>query len=128
MNRGQRRAAWLSSHRLALQSATAVSAAVPSDVQGNQTPAFSLHVGELLLRGFDKRTASRISTRFEQQLHHLLTAKEIPGHWSRTTSLETVHAKPIHVARHSDAMVLGTKLAQAILAHPASSHLRGGGQ
>ena len=133
MNRSQRRAAWISRHRQPNEAAAVGSVnvapanALSMQAAESRVSSVSLNVGEIVFRGFDKRTAARIASTFEQQMTGLLANHPVPAHWISAASTGVMRMSPIRVSRHTDALSIGEKLARSLFT-ASSVHGRKGGE
>lgn len=123
MNRRQRRTQWQASQRLAADSSLA-------GAQGAAAaPGFSairMQVGELVLRGFDRRFASRVAAAFEESLSDRLRSATLPARLQRPMRTGHLRLAPLKPRRSSDAATMGDDLARAVLALETSTRRRGG--
>jgi hypothetical protein len=112
MNRAQRRAAWRSNHReVTLKAAAPPVAPVHAGTHG----PVSVHVGALVVRGFDRRASAQIAASFERQLGELLRTGTLPARWRFNSDTATFRAAPLRLTPRGP-HALGESLAQAVLA------------
>lgn len=117
MNRRQRRTQWQASHR---PSAEPSLAAVPG------FSAIHIQVGELVLRGFDRRLASRVAAAFERSLSERLRAATLPTPLSKPMRTGQMRLAPLKLRRSTDAAAIGDDLARSVLALETGTRRRGG--
>jgi hypothetical protein len=120
MNRAQRRAEWRAKHRETMAEAASSRAVVrrarslPEAPHAGRSASVKMSVGEIVLRGFEKRHASRIVTAFERQLGELLRSAPLPSHWRQPSIASSVRTAPIRMQRPTDAIAIGENLACAV--------------
>lgn len=119
MNRGQRRAEWRIQNRRSI--AEAPRSGGGAEVRSPSLGRFSggaasvkMRVGEIVLRGFEKRYASRIASAFERHLTVLLRSGSLPSHWTRSSKTATLQTAPLRINRQSDITGIGENLARVV--------------
>ena len=112
MNRAQRRAAWRSSYRETALQAAATTVARPG---GGSHGLVAVHVGALVVRGFERRASAQIAASFERQLGELLRAGTLPARWRTSFEAESFQAARLRMTSRGP-HALGENLAQALLA------------
>lgn len=111
MNRAQRRAAWRSKHRDADRKRDKAA----GSAQRLSPPAsMKMMVGELVLRGFEKRHSSRIAAAFERRMEELLRSGSVPDHWQKPLRSAWLRLASLRVHHPSDTTAIGERLAQAV--------------
>jgi hypothetical protein len=73
-----------------------------------------MRVGEIVLRGFEKRYASRIASAFERHLTVLLRSGSLPSHWTRSSKTATLQTAPLRINRQSDITGIAENLARVV--------------
>jgi len=111
MNRAQRRAAWRSSYRETALQAAATTVARPG---GGSHGLVAVHVGALVVRGFERRASAQIAASFERQLGELLRTGTLPARWRSSFDAESFRAAPLRVTSRGP-HALGESLARAVL-------------
>lgn len=117
MNRRQRRTQWQTSRR---HSAEPPAAAAPG------YSSIHMQVGELVLRGFDRRLASRVAAAFERSLSERLRAATLPAPLSKAMRTGQMRLAPLKLRRPTDAAAIGDDLARSVLALETTTRRRGG--
>jgi len=74
-----------------------------------------VHIGALVVRGFDRRASAQIATAFERQLGELLRTGTLPARWQSSFEAERFQASPLRMTSRGP-YALGESLAQALLA------------
>lgn len=120
MNRRERRTQWQAAHRLS-------SAAAPSSgARAAPYSAINLQIGELVLRGFEKRHTSRIATVFERSLHERLCSGELPAFLRQSTRSSSLRLAPPTLRRAHDPVAIGEQLAASVFSFERETRRRGG--
>lgn len=114
MNRRTRRAQWQASHRLAVGSAAVSGRPLPA--ASAPGAAIRLQIGELVLRGFERRRASGIAAAFERSLDQRLRGGALPASLRNPVRSTTLRLKPLTLRRASDPAAIGEQLAASVLA------------
>jgi hypothetical protein len=125
MNRRERRAQWQASHR---QTASRLSVSLSRSPLA-AAPAISavrMQIGELVLRGFEKRHASRIAAAFERSLDERLRAGALPDALRHRMTSSSLRLAPLTLRRASDPVAIGEQLAASVFAFERESRRRGG--
>ena len=112
MNRTQRRASWRAAHRETALKAAQTQFAQP--LIASRGPV-SVHIGALVVRGFDRRASAQIATSFEHQLGEMLRTGALPPRWQSTFAVDSLRAAPLRMASRGP-HPLGESLAKAVLA------------
>lgn len=107
MNRRERRAHWQTSHRLTQQAPVSSIAHAPARTY----PVIRMQIGELVLRGFEKRHASRIATAFERSLDDDLRSGVLPVSLAQRMQRSSLRLAPLTLARPNDPVAIGEQLA-----------------
>jgi len=124
MNRRERRAQWQASHRAGAPH----SSAFPGRASAFSAPLLSnvrMQIGELVLRGFEKRHASRIAASFEHSLEQRLRADGLPDKLSHRLASSSLRLAPLTLRRSSDPVTIGEQLAASVVAFETTSRRRG---
>lgn len=112
MNRTQRRASWRAAHRETALKAAQTQFAQP--LLASRGPV-SVHIGALVVRGFDRRASAQIAASFERQLGELLRTGALPTRWQSAFAVDGLRTAQLRMtSRGPDA--LGESLAKAVLA------------
>ena len=125
MNRRERRAAWHASHSVASPAISAIRGRPPA----SHAPPFSsirMRIGELVLRGFEKRHASRIADTFKGALDKHLRDGASPGILRSPMRSSSLRLAPIALRRSSTPAAIGEQLAASVLAFEREARRRGG--
>ncbi len=117
MNRRQRRTQWQAAQRFSTE---------PYAVAAPDRSSIRMHVGELVLRGFDRRFASRIATAFEQSLSGRLRSAALPAPLRQSMRSPQMRLAPLKLRRSRDAAAIGEELARSVLALESGTRRRGG--
>lgn len=112
MNRRERRMQWQVSHG---RGANASLAGIHHD-QTAVHPDIRMQIGDLVLRGFEKRHASRIATAFERGLDDRLRTGVLPAHLSHRLRTPSLRLMPFTLTRPNDPVAIGEQLAGTVLA------------
>jgi hypothetical protein len=122
MNRRERRTQWQAAQRLSAGRSGV------TDGRGPAAPysAIRMQVGELVLRGFEKRLASRIAASFERRLRELLQGGELPAHLRQSMRSSSLRLAPLTLRRAADPVSIGEDLARSVFALDRNSRRRGG--
>jgi len=126
MNRRQRRAQWQASQRPAAGRSAATPGSGPTIKRSVSYSAIRLRVGELVLRGFEKRLASRIAASFERSLTERLHYGELPADLRQSIRSASLRLAPLRLRRAADPVSIGEELARAVFDLEPNSRLRGG--
>jgi hypothetical protein len=125
MNRRERRTQWQASHRHAAPQ----SSMLPGRSASVSAPAVSavrMQIGELVLRGFEKRHASRIAAAFERSLDERLRGGALPDALGHRMASSSLRLAPLTLRRTSDPVAIGEQLAASVFAFERESRRRGG--
>lgn len=125
MTRRERRTQWQASHRAVAHGIPAPSGRAASPA----APAFSairLQIGELVLRGFEKRHASRIAVAFERSLDERLRSGSLPQALRHRMASASLRLAPLNLRRTADPAAIGEQLAASVVAFERESRRRGG--
>ena len=76
--------------------------------------ALHLHIGELVLNGFEPRLRRRISDAFTSELTRLFTERGVPAGLQRGGGAERLELKPVVIAPRMRPDQVGHRLAAAI--------------
>jgi hypothetical protein len=125
MNRRERRARWQASHRQA-GSQLSVSLSRSPLAAAPAVSAVRMQIGELVLRGFEKRHASRIAAAFEHSLDERLRAGALPDALRHRMTSASLRLAPFTLRRASDPVAIGEQLAGSVFALERESRRRGG--
>jgi hypothetical protein len=128
MNRRERRAQWQAAHRAASLAPAADRARAPGIAPrahaASAHSAINLRIGELVLRGFEKRHASRIAAAFEHGLVERLRTGAVPDALRRRMASSLLRLAPVALRRSHDPVAIGEQLAASVFAFERES--RGG--
>lgn len=110
MNRGQRRANWRATHRLALsQSHTAGrAAATPAPA------AMRVHISELVLHGFASSSRHAIAEATQEQLTALFRMRGLPAQFSSSQNRDFVDGGSFQMAPSARPVTIGSFVADAV--------------
>ena len=112
MNRTQRRSLWRAAHREKALKAAETQAVPPAIASRGPV---SVHIGALVVRGFDRRASAQIAASFERQLGELLRTGALPTRWQSAFAVDGLRTAQLRMtSRGPDA--LGESLAKAVLA------------
>jgi hypothetical protein len=125
MNRRERRAQWQASHRHAASQASTLPGRPPSK-SAPAVSAFRMQIGELVLRGFEKRHASRIAAAFERSLEEHLRAGVPPDALRHRMASSSLRLAPLALRRSADPVAVGEQLAASVFAFERDTRRRGG--
>lgn len=125
MNRRERRTQWQAAHRLAASQPSA-SPGRPPLVSAPAVSAVRMQIGELVLRGFEKRHASRIAAAFERSLDERLRSGALPDALRHRMTSSSLRLAPLTLRRLSDPVAIGEQLAASVFAFERESRRRGG--
>jgi hypothetical protein len=110
MNRGQRRASWLATHRRALRESVSARASelppAPASVRVN--------IGELVLHGFPPASRHAIAEATTDQLTSLLTTKGVPAEFRTTDARGFVDAGSFQMEPSARPLAIGSLIARAV--------------
>lgn len=125
MNRRERRAQWQASHR---QTASQLSVSLSRSplAAAPAVSAVRMQIGELVLRGFEKRHASRIAAAFERSLDERLRAGALPDALRHRMTSSSLRLAPLTLRRAADPVAIGEQLAASVFAFERESRRRGG--
>lgn len=133
MNRRERRAHWRASQRAALNLAPPVArlplsdaSARPRNTRSARHSAINLQIGELVLRGIERRHSSRITASFERRLAELLGTGALPDPLRRSASSPSIRLAPLRLLRLTDPVAIGEQLAASVFAFKRDVRRRGG--
>ena len=125
MNRRERRSLWQTSHRAATRGIS-----VPLDRASSAPPlaysAARMEIRELVLRGFEKRHASRIATAFERSLDERLRGGPLPAALRHRMASSSLRLAPLSLRHTSDPIAIGEQLAASVFAFETETRRRGG--
>jgi hypothetical protein len=126
MNRAQRRAEWRARRAGSARGNPHLSVdshgvrAIPplSSRDGARTPsAVNLHVGELLLHGFERGHARRIADALQRSLTAMLSSRGIPDSWSRSSRIGRADGGTLQLTREASPRAIGEGIARHVLEH-----------
>ena len=132
MNRRERRAHWQASQRLASRSvldrsgAEAACRATPPEPSTSACPKIDLAIDKLVVRGFQKRHASRIAAAFERSLIERLRAGALPDALRLRGSSTSICLAPLTLRRPNDPAGIGEELAASVVAFKRNPRRPGG--
>ncbi|HXS13092.1 MAG TPA: hypothetical protein VN734_10345 [Acidobacteriaceae bacterium] len=112
MNRRERRVQWQASNRITSGAAVSSIACTPALA----CPVISMRIGELILRGFEKRHASRIAAAFERSLDNHLRTGVPPAPLAHGMQSPSLRLAPLTLTRPSDPVAIGEQLAGSVFA------------
>ena len=124
MNRRERRTQWQASHRAAALHSSALPQrppASPTSLPSN----VRMQIGALVLRGFEKRHASRIAASFERSLEQRLSADGLPQAMGHRLANSSLRLAPLTLRRSSDPVAIGEQLAASVVGFEITSRRRG---
>ena len=125
MNRRERRAQWQATHRHAAPQVSAFPARSPLS-SAPAVSAIRMQIGELVLRGFEKRHASRIAAAFERSLDEHLRAGTLPDGLRHRMTSSSLRLAPLTLRRFADPVAIGEQLAASVFALERETRRRGG--
>jgi hypothetical protein len=133
VNRRERRAQWQAARR-AVSNSPAIPAVTLAPVAGiapraHGAPAFSavnLQIGELVLRGFEKRHSSRIAAAFERSLMERLRSGTLPDAMRHRASSSSLRLVPFILRSPNDPVGIGEQLAASVFEFERNGRHRGG--
>jgi len=125
MNRRQHRAQWQASHRLAAPQISALPGRSPSHA-APAVSAIRVQIGELVLRGFEKRHASRIAAAFERSLDERLRDGVLPDALRHRMASSSLRLAPLRLGRSADPVAIGEQLAASVFNFERETRRRGG--
>jgi hypothetical protein len=125
MNRAERRAHFLSSHRQAtlqarlLTQSTGYQSKKPVNFRAPDPPLASaskvqLHIEELVLHGFDPRGRYSISDAVQQELTQLFTGQGVPAQLTELSPTERIDAGSFQVGAAARTHAVGAQIANAV--------------
>jgi hypothetical protein len=126
MNRRERRTQWQASQRLSAGRSVAPAGSGQAREPAAPYSAIRMQVGELVLRGFEKRHASRIAAAFERRLGELLRLGELPAHLRQSMRGSSLRLAPLTLRRAADPVSIGEDLARSVFALERNARRRGG--
>jgi len=112
MNRGERRAQWLSRIRRQGAAGRRIEA---GPMRSARPRIVRVRVGELALHGFSPAAAQRIRAAFEHELASLLGSSNLPPIWRTAGSMDRAHAAPVRLRSMTDAGSIARQLAAALV-------------
>jgi hypothetical protein len=75
-----------------------------------------MQIGELVLRGFEKRHAPRIATAFERSLDGHLRSGVLPARLAQRMERPWLRLAPLRLTRPNDPIAIGEQLAGSVFA------------
>jgi len=85
-----------------------------------------MQIGQLVLRGFEKRHASRIAAAFQRSLDERLRAGALPDALRHRRTSSSLCLAPLNLRRAADPVAVGEQLAASIVAFEREARRRGG--
>ena len=125
MNRRERRSLWQKSHRTAIRGICAPPGS-PSSAPPLTYSAARMEIGEMVLRGFEKRHASRIATAFERSLDERLRNGPLPAAFGHRMASSSLRLTPLSLRHTSDPIAIGEQIAASVFAFERETRRRGG--
>lgn len=84
----------------------------PRASTGASPPEIELHIDELVLHGFEKRSQGTVAEALQSQLSALLAKQGIPGTWKNNPV--TLEARAAHAIGLTNSGTTGARIAHAI--------------